>query len=128
MSDLKAFYEKATARPWSLFPKDGDDIWPGIEGPDQSGVSVVLWGSRDERDDAGVRGEDDDMPSADANAALIVHAVNSIEASEAERDRLREALEKIERLGDDGEHSGDRHARCRDIARSALNPHEGEKG
>lgn len=33
---------------------------------------------------------------------------------------LRDALEKIERLGSDGEHSGDRHARCRDIAREAL--------
>ena len=30
------------------------------------------------------------------------------------------ALREIEQLGSDGEHSGDRHARCRDIARAAL--------
>lgn len=33
---------------------------------------------------------------------------------------VREALEQIEASGIDGEHSGDRHARCRDIARRAL--------
>jgi hypothetical protein len=32
----------------------------------------------------------------------------------------REALMAIRDLGSDGEHSGDRHARCRDIARKAL--------
>jgi hypothetical protein len=30
------------------------------------------------------------------------------------------ALERIFDLGSDGEHSGDRHARCREIARATL--------
>jgi hypothetical protein len=42
------------------------------------------------------------------------------DAQAAEIARLREALEAIEALGSDGEHSGDRHARCRDTARAAL--------
>jgi len=35
-------------------------------------------------------------------------------------DAPSDALVQIKRLGDDGEHSGDRHARCRDIARAVL--------
>lgn len=41
-------------------------------------------------------------------------------AAEARADRLANALEEIRDLGSDGEHSGDRHARCRSIARAAL--------
>lgn len=52
------------------------------------------------------------------------------EAAEAARliataPNMREALQAIYTLGSDGEHSGDRHARCRDIARAALG--EGER-
>lgn len=38
----------------------------------------------------------------------------------AEKAMLLEALRAIEALGSDGEHSGDRHARCRNIARKAI--------
>jgi hypothetical protein len=41
---------------------------------------------------------------------------------------LFEALEAIEALGSDGEHSGDRHARCREIARAALLSARGSAG
>lgn len=44
-------------------------------------------------------------------------SVNDVRAALAE---AIEALKQIERLGSDGEHSGDRHARCRDVARAAL--------
>ena len=46
-------------------------------------------------------------------------------------DKLRasvEALEQIVDLGSDGEHSGDRHARCRDIARAALKSTAAKEG
>lgn len=39
---------------------------------------------------------------------------------------LLEALERIASLGDDGEHSGDRHAECRAIARKAIARAKGE--
>lgn len=48
-------------------------------------------------------------------------ALDEVAASKADRQRMRDALEAIYVLGSDGEHSGDRHARCRDIARQALN-------
>jgi hypothetical protein len=38
----------------------------------------------------------------------------------SDNERMRKALEAVLDSGSDGEHSGDRHARCRDIARSAL--------
>ena len=40
-------------------------------------------------------------------------------------DELLKALEEIRGLGSDGEHSGDRHARCRQIARAAIAQHKG---
>lgn len=43
-----------------------------------------------------------------------------IDAAEARADRLAKALEAVRDLGSDGEHSGDGHARCRSIARAAL--------
>lgn len=51
----------------------------------------------------------------EANARLIAAAPE-----------MKEALEAIRDLGSDGEHSGDRHARCRDIARRALAKANGE--
>lgn len=42
-----------------------------------------------------------------------------------EAERMRGALERIVDLGSDGEHSGDRHARCRGFARQALAPATG---
>jgi hypothetical protein len=51
---------------------------------------------------------------------LMDKLVECIDAQAAEITRLREALEAIEALGSDGEHSGDRHARCRDTARATL--------
>lgn len=41
-------------------------------------------------------------------------------------ERIRAALAEIVALGSDGEHSGDRHARCRDIARQALSDQGGQ--
>lgn len=49
------------------------------------------------------------VAESEANARLIASAPE-----------LMEALQSIADLGSDGEHSGDRHARCRDIARKAI--------
>lgn len=39
----------------------------------------------------------------------------------ARLERYEATLREITELGSDGEHSGDRHAKCRAIARNALN-------
>ena len=51
---------------------------------------------------------------------LVGYHTDRATAAEARADRLAKALEEIRDLGSDGEHSGDRHARCRSIARAAL--------
>jgi hypothetical protein len=64
MSDLS----KATRPPWYVYQFPAR--YPGI---DSAGQSIVLFGV-DEGSEAGVRGDTED--EADANAALIVKAVN----------------------------------------------------
>lgn len=46
--------------------------------------------------------------------------VDQVRAALSSHADLLEALNNIFALGSDGEHSGDRHARCRDIARAAI--------
>ncbi len=53
--------------------------------------------------------------------------VEKFRDAEARASVLEGALVKIERLGSDGEHSGDRHAQCRAIAQSALAASQGER-
>lgn len=47
-------------------------------------------------------------------------------AAMAAAQEMMSALIEIERLGSDGEHSGDRHARCREIARAAISKAQGD--
>lgn len=76
--------DKATPRPWAATTRRGSWDWvvysvadPNIEicQPFHDGT--------------------DDNPTGEANAALIVHAVNNIDRLTAERDGLRKALEEI---------------------------------
>jgi hypothetical protein len=122
MSDLKALYEKATARPWqALESRTVIGLYSRAPKHPRSGTSIarMACGPNGSRSDEGRN-----------DAALIVHAVNSIEASEAEVARLREVLEwygeqaRLARLihseGDAG-----RHALADDggkRARTALSP------
>jgi hypothetical protein len=97
MSDLKALYEKATARPWVYRPCEHDD-WGFIRGPETQlsyglGRPVVALARSGGVDfDADSHRHNNTDPYG-TNAALIVHAVNTIEASEAEVERWHDAYE-----------------------------------
>jgi len=56
--------------------------------------------------------------NADAEATAYLR--DRATTAEAKLARAVEGLEAIRDLGSDGEHSGDRHARCRDFARQTL--------
>lgn len=51
---------------------------------------------------------------------MLSKTLDALSAEQEKSAKLTAALEMIFDLGSDGEHSGDRHARCRDIARIAL--------
>jgi len=131
LSKLRELLEAGTSAPWSYRPEEHDD-WGFIRGPSRQYsfgignpvVAIARDGGSDSDHDEHRRNKTDPY---EPNGRLIVAAVNAlphlisrVRSAEAERDALREALESIERLGSDGEHSGDRHARCRQIARTAL--------
>ena len=114
LSKLRELLEKATPGPWET--RHNLD-W---------GSSMILGKHESRPVVADVLRAMGGVAHCDAN--LIVAAVNALPHLIAELTTAREALTQIERLGSDGEHSGDRHARCRDIARTALRSGEKDHG
>jgi hypothetical protein len=108
MSDLKALYEKATARPWRKAAMGGTSTVLTAAKPTRNDSRIPAYAYREEHciaypfigDRDGIPGSTGDVSLdfvcfSHNDAALIVHAVNSIEASEAEVARLRTLLERV---------------------------------
>jgi hypothetical protein len=94
---------KHTPGPWRVHVEPGS-------GPSWSSDSVFVCGAGSWPEEQISRvNVQDGLGEREANARLIAASPD-----------LLEALESIFALGSDGEHSGDRHARCRDIARAAI--------
>ena len=132
LSKLRELVEAGTSTPWSYRPEEHDD-WGFIRGPERDFdwgrigpiVAISREGGTESSHDEHRRDKTDPY---EPNGRLIVAAVNALPHLIAELTTAREALTQIERLGSDGEHSGDRHARCRDIARTALRSGEKDHG
>lgn len=124
---LAALAEKVTPGEWTYRPEPEYDDWGILRmAPDAEGWRPVILQARDPRylDEECLaehrRAKTDPWrDNAEFIALCFTHKATILQ-SLAELGALREALERIECLGSDGEHSGDRHARCRTIARQAL--------
>lgn len=62
-----------------------------------------------------------DTEAATVSMAHLNLAVMAIDDLQKQLGDAREVLQRIADLGSDGEHSGDRHARCREFASAFLN-------
>jgi hypothetical protein len=108
IDDIKRLLAEATPGPWNVHTQADGDYLLHTHTPYTYGVATVYAPS-----------EADEAAEGEANAALIVAAVNSLPDLLAERDRLREALRLIivTPLAIDD---------ARDIARGALAESDGK--
>lgn len=136
LDGLEKLADAATPGPWSAhdhttYPFDQPETWVGYArvgfGGEPDGRFAGTLADLDRRKDGSAsfkeRASKDAAFIAAVNPEAIKRLIAMARAHPSDPDateRMRAALSEIVALGSDGEHSGDRHARCRDIARQAL--------